>query len=59
MTCHTGTVSKPRFESRPYKPAPARREHIHGPIQSGLPNIRRPKVVVAIARYLKERARAQ
>lgn len=24
---------RPRFESRPYRPAPARREHIHGRIQ--------------------------
>ena len=26
-------VYRPRYESRPYRPCPARREHIHGRIQ--------------------------
>lgn len=32
MRLHSGTVTRPRFETRPYRPSPARREAIHGRI---------------------------
>lgn len=40
---HTGTVARPRYESRAYRlhMHPSRREHIYGPIQ-GLPDRRDP-----------------
>ena len=44
---HTGTVARPRYESRPYRPCPARREFIHGPVQ-GLPDRRDPTARVFI-----------
>jgi hypothetical protein len=39
---HTGTVHRPRYESRPYKPSPARREAIHGRIRPMNDNRRDP-----------------
>lgn len=45
---HTGTVAHPRYQSRPYRPAPARREHIFGKVQ-GLPDRRDPTARIFIA----------
>jgi hypothetical protein len=33
MTRHTGTVTRPRYQSAPYRMHPGRREFIHGRIQ--------------------------
>lgn len=44
---HTGTVQRPRWESRPYQPSPARREAIHGRIQ-GIADRRDPTARIFI-----------
>ena len=31
--CLTHRAHRPHYESDPYRPSPARREHIHGPIE--------------------------
>ena len=41
MTLRTNSQAfRPRYQSRPYTPSPARREFIHGPIR-GLPSVDR------------------
>jgi hypothetical protein len=48
MRLHTGTVTRPRFESRPYRPCPARREFIFGRVQ---PMHEQPSNFWAIVRF--------
>jgi len=33
MRLHTGTVTQPRYQSRPYRPSPGRRRHIYGELR--------------------------
>lgn len=50
MRLHTGTVTRPRFESAPYRPSPARREHIYGRIQ---PMHQEPSLFAKLVNHLK------
>jgi hypothetical protein len=48
MRLHTGTVTQPRYQSRPYRPSPGRRRHIYGELK---PMHEQPSNFWAIVRF--------